>query len=136
MNTKLYKTWKEQFKECKNFFHKIYILGKREKYPRIKCGREFSLVLLGKCKFIDNSFLGNGKLYAFGDNSFGQLGLSDTKIGNTIHEVSFDKKIIQMSAGDYHLLVLAGIFIHLLNFLFQKTIKSIRVVLTNMDSWD
>jgi hypothetical protein len=102
MKRKIFKTWKEQFKFCKKF-HKKYLLsldGRRNKYPMIQCGEHYSLLLLE-----------NGTLFSCGDNDFGQLGLKDWNIRNKFHKVPFDKKIIQISSGDYHIHVLTGMYL-------------------------
>jgi len=45
-----------------------------------------------------------GKIYGFGYNGMGQLGLGDTSNRLTPNEVAFfnDKKIFQVAAGDDH----------------------------------
>ena len=53
----------------------------------------------------------NGNLFSCGDNKFGQLGLKNSKTTSTFHKVPFNKKIIQISSGKYHLLVLTGMYI-------------------------
>ena len=39
-----------------------------------------------------------------------KLGLNDTTDRNTFHRVSFNKRIIQISSGDGHILVLTGLY--------------------------
>ena len=52
----------------------------------------------------------NGTLVSCGYNSSGQLGLGHEDNRSKFHKVPFDKKIIQISTGDYHTLVLTGLY--------------------------
>lgn len=116
---------KIRIEEAKDIFNskakkgnnKIYIkrrvLKRNEKFPIIRCGSYHSLILLGSF-IMDESFIisENGTLLSCGYNSSGQLGQRDTINRNTLHKITFDKNIIQISAGFYHTLVLTS-----LNFL-------------------
>jgi hypothetical protein len=55
-------------------------------------------------------FLENGELFSCGRNSYGQLGLNDSTNRNTFHRVAFNKRIIQISSGFGHILVLTGLY--------------------------
>ncbi len=55
-----------------------------------------------------------GKIYVFGDNHFGQLGLGHTKKQNKFKEIKMDKKIIQIAMGSTYSIILSdegGIFV-------------------------
>lgn len=78
----------------------------------IQCGGLSSYILfLGNFFGINYwFFLENGELFSCGWNEFGQLGLNDSTNRNTFHRVAFNKRIIQISSGFGHILVLTGLY--------------------------
>lgn len=61
-----------------------------------------------------------GKVYVAGGNSFGQLGLGDSNIRNVFQVANFDQflqnqKIISISFGWYHTILLTGFFCLIFN---------------------
>lgn len=46
--------------------------------------------------------INNGHLYAFGNNTFGQLGTGDRQNKNKPTMIPSDKKVVKVSAGNYH----------------------------------
>jgi alpha-tubulin suppressor-like RCC1 family protein len=73
----------------------------------IVCGDEFSFALCGISKFIS---LQENKVFSWGRNSYGQLGLGDTNNRYNPTKVDFfdGKKIIQIACGYYHCLAFEG----------------------------
>lgn len=112
MKKKKFKTWKEHFKYCKIISQRIHFLDGRFKYPMIKCATNYSLILLGKYFFMNDSFLfksENGSLFFSGQ-------IHENNYKNTFHKIPFHQKIIQISAGHSHILALSGMFSSFINF--------------------
>lgn len=51
---------------------------------------------------------GNGTIFAWGENSYGQLGDGSTNNQNSPEFIAGVSNVIQVSAGGYHSLVLLG----------------------------
>lgn len=54
------------------------------------------------------SFIDNGKVLVFGNNSVGQLGLGTTDHEPLPKELPVDEKVIDIAAGKRHSIVLTG----------------------------
>jgi alpha-tubulin suppressor-like RCC1 family protein len=68
------------------------------------CGSDHTIVILGKIYSKKNNIIENGKVYGFGSNTSGQLGLDELKIFPSPVELEFCKEysIKKIICGSHH----------------------------------